>query len=286
MLQQISPILESHRLNLLGKLKDQQGAPRKFNNEQALGLWLHWMKHYDSEDLLAVRWETDSGTISLYLRAVLYAFLQVFDSPNDNAIITVPDRKTRDANSVPLTLPDGSTIKISEVVDGSEQDFESPGNKFEEQSTYSGKAHAHTRNIQISCSPKQGFIYTCSKSERGAKNDINNYSKPTNRLHEHLDKDEGIAGDQIYAFINSTYGCLVVTPIPDLETARDSAKKKYNQDFKAIRIIIENIFCQIKKWKICSHVFRHSPEIHSAVWKAAAILVQLQLRWKALRNKN
>ena len=46
-----------------GKDKEKEGAPRKFNPEMHLQLWLHWMKYYPSEKYFACQLDCVQNTV-------------------------------------------------------------------------------------------------------------------------------------------------------------------------------------------------------------------------------
>jgi len=47
---------------------------------------------------------------------------------------------------------------------------------------------------------------------------------------------------------------------------------------------VENVFAQLKKWGCCSHTWRHSEALQNKMWRIVAILTQMRIKEKPLRN--
>ena len=115
------------------------------------------------------------------------------------------------------------------------------------------------------CSPT-GYIYFISKSYPGkifklkiiyigSNNDIGIYKLYENLIHRHLDKDEAICADAGYRGLQTLHTAIL--PFIDVDS-KDSTylqKQEFNNHLAHYRIVVENVFSQIKNWNICSFQF-------------------------------
>jgi len=235
-------------LLLPGKDKEKQGAPRKIEVNTRLQLFLHWMKYYLPEKFLACQFHCSQSCIEHNLFSTLNEFIHEFQS-TENPEVHFPNRKSRDNESVIIFGLDGIPMRISVLLDGSEQQIQVPSNggKQLEQAYFSGKSQLHTRNFQLTASPRNGIIYHVSKGQPGAKNDINNYSKVENQIHRNLDQEEIICADNIYGFIENKYNHRIIVPFGREESKGNSFKIEYSNYVARFRTMIENVFAHLKK---------------------------------------
>ena len=59
-------------------------------------------------------------------------------------------------------------------------------------------------------------------------------------------------------------------------------EQHFNNQFKSIRIVVENVFCSIKKFKICSEKLRvktydlkHAKHVHDMAWSSCGGIFNL-----------
>jgi hypothetical protein len=275
--QRVCPVIEQLSIKE-GKEKERSSTTAALSPAERLALTLFWLRQYLGDEVIGAIFKLSATTVHNYVQTCLDAFLKVYFE--DDPQIAWPDRRHRDMKSV---IWRGKRISV--LVDVSTQEVLVPGLKLLEQQVYSGKDKCCTRNFQLACAPSDGEIYSLHWSQPGARNDIQNYDVPDNQLHKLLNTDECIGADSIYDFINAKYTHPTIVPWPRNEQASNPAKEGFNKEFSSVRIVIENIFSQMKKWNCCSHIFRHSEETHNRVWRTIAILTQMKMKKRPLRNK-
>jgi len=126
----------------------------------------------------------------------------------------------------------------------------------------------------LACSPT-GKIYYLSQSYPGSINDQTAYN--LSKLHTKIPKDEYMLLDAGFAHVEN-YPNVIVTLKKPHDRDLNDAKSKYNNNIKKVRIVVENVFSQIKKWSICRDVLRvnvtdgTAEQLHNKVWTIVAAL--------------
>ena len=142
--------------------------------------------------------------------------------------------------------------KITVVVDGSEQQVGIPGNKQKEKSLFSGKKQLHTFTLLLVCGV-DGRVYFLSMSYQGSKNDMNLIGCEENSFWKGLDDWEYICADKGFRGLQHKWPNIVLPYIGDQLTEEE---KEFNKGVARIRIVVENVFSHLKKWRICKYTFR------------------------------
>ncbi|KAK5582815.1 hypothetical protein RB653_004402 [Dictyostelium firmibasis] len=143
-------------------------------------------------------------------------------------------------------------LYVTSIVDGSEQRVGAALNTETKINNYSAKKAYPSITKLVFCS-SIGKIQYLSKSRPDSRND-------QSMMYEVLDKF-----DKTYEYIMGDKG----------------DEKEADNRLKSIRIIIENVFAQIKKFSITTHTFRfknkkkstHILDIHHKIWSIIAFLV-------------
>jgi hypothetical protein len=287
----IGPQMNQKSLTAAANEKLQSGAPRSLKTaEDIMKLFFHWLRHYPTEELLAVQLECSPSTVEKYLNFAKEIFLYEYE--HNNPVIFLPGRRDRDRKSIIVTLPNGRMTRLSVLIDGTYAAILQPikgiqaqpviiintkgTTKASNQAYFSGKAHIYSCLFQLCCAPTDGSIYTLSFPERGGFNDTMNYDKEDNQIHRKLDHDEGIGADAIYSYISNEYKHNTITTHGRLGAKGDRVKTLWNNYFAQYRTMVENVFAHMKQWKICAQIFRHQRESLRDVWMCAAILTQMK----------
>jgi hypothetical protein len=167
------------------------------------------------------------------------------------------------------------------VIDGAEQEVLACSEKTVSKATFSGKKNYHTFTKLLVVSPK-GKIYFVSRSFPGSMNDLNLMTLTENWKHLQVSTDEVILADD--GFKGYAEQNIWTT---STETSKSSSPS-YRSDFKAIRVIVENAISQVKKWKICSTLWKvkvkdldKALEKHHKMW---TICVGMVNRFISLRD--
>lgn len=249
---------------------EERGRPFSLNSGEQLLLFLLWLRHYPSQVLIASFFHVSQVTVSRIIQQMINSFELFFDQ-----CLQFPKLRTqREKNNVNFRGQ-----KVSVIVDGTEQEIYLSSNKMIERATYSGKKHKHTFTKLIACSPN-GIIYFISQSYNGSKNDLQLAEFPENSFYKFLDLDEWIGADAGYRGLERIHPTIL--PFVQLSNQPELSKeeKEFNNEWASVRVIVENVICQIKKWKCCRLPLRcKTTDIHIAqrfhdkIWRICCILV-------------
>jgi hypothetical protein len=155
-------------------------------------------------------------------------------------VVKLPPKESRAQSAIKFNQKD-----IVMVVDGAEQATTASKDKNIKAVLFSGKKKYHTFTKLLGVSPK-GKVWFVSPSYFGSVNDLNLMQMPENAVYEKLTKKEYIAGDK--GFRGMTKQRILTNPV--------GAPKRVDKSFKKIRVIVENVICELRKWRICDHTFR------------------------------
>lgn len=163
------------------------------------------------------------------------------------------------------------------VVDGSEQQCSVPTKKLIEQSFYSGKKKKHSITLLAAVAPKDGYIYWISESYQGSKSDQEMCEFPENRFWEHITSEEYIIADKGFRGLDRFHKNICIPFFNDVD---QEPIKQFNNELAHYRIIVENVFSAIKKWKICTHTLalkfteiKDALNKHNKIWSVVAYLI-------------
>ena len=91
---------------------------------------------------------------------------------------------------------------------------------------------------------------------------------------------EVIGADKGYIGLEKLTTNNIVVPVtPTNNWPLTPEEVAFNNDFASIRTIVENVFAQIKKWKMCKNTFKINGDLetaqekHNQIWRAACFLV-------------
>ena len=112
-----------------------------------------------------------------------------------------------------------------------------------------------------------------SKSYQGSKSDMELMELPENGFWRHLNNNEFIMVDKGFRGLDRLYPNICIPFFHD----EIGDRKEFNHELSHYRIIVENVFAQIKKWKICSFPLnlkfknmRDALEKHDKIWRTIA----------------
>lgn len=154
------------------------------------------------------------------------------------------------------------------LVDATEQPIERP--KKGQKPYYSGKKKRHTIKTEIRTTLK-GRITHVSKSRPGAIHDFNLHKEePPLHPKSRTFADSGYQGlDKLHAETELPYKATKTKPL-------DREEKEYNRALSRVRITIENIFGDIKIFKILSDRYRNKRKRYNVKFKIIAGIVNLK----------
>ena len=154
------------------------------------------------------------------------------------------------------------------ILDATEQQIERP--QKSQKVYYSGKKKRHTLKTEIRITPK-GRIVHVSKTHPGSTHDLT------------LHKSEPPLPKETRAYVDSGYQGLdkihTQTELPykaSKNKALDEEEKDYNQGLSRLRIKVENVFAQLKVFRILSHRYRNKRKRYNLKFNIIAGIVNLK----------
>lgn len=154
------------------------------------------------------------------------------------------------------------------IIDATEQPIERP--KKGQKPYYSGKKKRHTLKTEIRTT-LEGRIVHVSKSHPGATHDFTVFKGEERPLKEsRLFVDSGYQGiADIHPNADFPYKSSKNKPL-------DAKEKAYNTALSRIRVKVENVFAQIKTFKILSDRYRNKRKRYGVKFNIIAGLVNLK----------
>jgi len=152
--------------------------------------------------------------------------------------------------------------QLAVIVDGTEIRIPRPRETNAEKATYSVKKKQHSITLLLMCTP-HGKLIHCSEVLIGA-NDQSHWNNLNYRAWFE-NKNYGIAGDGGFTF-NHKDAKFATKEIPihgytpfkrPPNGTLTEIEKKYNRILASIRVVVENVIGQLKKWRIINGVYRH-----------------------------
>jgi hypothetical protein len=207
-----------HSLSVMEK-KGTRGPPKKFNLQMRLVLCLIYLKCGLSFRFLSWMFNISLDTVHYYILEVIDLLYNFFGIPS------IPAKEERLKDGVEFY---GKIVTL--VIDGVEQEIVSSVDKKISKITFSGKKNYHTLTKL-----RKGKIYFVSRSFPGGMNDLNLLQLTENWKHlsvsdvELIFADDGFKGHGEYKIYttNTTTSC--------------SDTFGYKNEFKSIRVIVENV---------------------------------------------
>lgn len=242
--------------------------------EDQLLLVLVWLRLYPVYLVLEYLFLIDESTVSRTISNVLPLLKDKFILPE-----RLPRKKIGTLEELKKFLPD---VDIDALLgDATEQPILRPKDGRKRRPFHSGKKRRFTAKTQIVATAK-GYIIHVSKTVGGRKHDYKLFKE--SGLPEHIPKDlpsyfdggyEGIKKD--FPFIDSRLPLKRTRSRPKLSLSERIRNKKQRR----IRIKIENVIAQVKKFQIFSQNFRHSLRNYNLSFRFAANI----LNFRALSRK-
>ena len=96
--------------------------------------------------------------------------------------------------------------------------------------------------------PRDGYIYWISDSYQGSKTDNEMLEFSENHFWKKMTTEEYICGDKGFKGLDRHHKNVC---LPFFSEEKEN-EENFNNQLAHYRIIVENLFAAIKKWKICS----------------------------------
>jgi hypothetical protein len=226
-----------------------------------------WLRHYPSERMLSIIVECSESSVSRILSSVIDIMFKFMENS-----ISFLNRKGRDLHSVQF-----ANKQFSLVIDRTYQELPKPIS-LDEKFYYSGHRGMHCLNRLLGCTP-DGLICWISKPYGGSIIDkqLMGYQESLN-LFSQLGEDEYIMADAGFTGLEKLHPSIIPFTKNTGEELSEY-EKTFNNRLNSHRIVVENVFAQIKKYLSCSLKWRHSINQNEKVWMIVSALVSKKLRY-------
>lgn len=213
----------------------------KEKNRNYLFIYLFYLKHYLTLEL--INWIFKIDISKLYRKITKYQLLLYRYSYKHFYFL---EEKERIKNGAYF-----HSFLITVIGDGVEQQIIDPDCKHLEYLLHSEKKNKKTLTKLIWVTPT-GIILHLGFSFIGSMNDISLINIRNEQIHEKLTKNE---------FILLDLGFIGTSKISEqyktgFKGKLNENQKEFNNQISQIRIVVEMIINQVKKWKICSSKLR------------------------------
>jgi IS5 family transposase len=154
------------------------------------------------------------------------------------------------------------------IIDATEQPMERP--KRDQKPYYSGKKKRHTLKTEIRVTLK-GRIVHISKTHPGSAHDFAVYKQePPAPKNSRVYVDSGYQGlDKRHAQTELPFNATRKKPL-------DLQEKEYNQALSRLRVKVENVFAQLKVFRILSDRYRNKRKRYALKFQIIAGIVNLK----------
>jgi len=231
-------------------------------------LVLLWLRQYPVDSFTEWIFGIPEGSFVKYRWQIVFGlYHQYLD------YFSFPSKEERSDHAVHFR-----TKKVVMVVDGTEQQCVASVDRQISRTTRSGKKKLNTITKLAGIDPTAGRLMYFVRSYRGADPDISLCKLPQN-IPQDLEKTETVVFDKGFVGIEEFWDhCDCLYPVKRRKTQQQVRPnhKTLNDEIKTVRIIVENYFAQLKKFKILKHPFRCKGEIpdilvkHHQVWVVCA----------------
>jgi hypothetical protein len=256
----LDKFIEKRREDLYGK----EGRPRKSSPEEDVVLFLVRFRHNIVYRLLSATFQLSLATTNRIWNSMLDWFYSTL-----KPLLTMRSLEYRLEHSKTLF-----NQIFTFAIDGSEQGVTGSSHPVTDTRFYSAKKKKHTINIVAICS-LNGKVLWLSPSYPGSFNDNTITRETFEEWADELHPIEVGAAD-------SGFNGLPADGIPIETTPNKKGSKAVYRAFCKVRIIIENVFGDIKNYRICKDELRVPftneendliLEHHQKIWTIAAVFI-------------
>jgi len=251
------------------------GSNYKLGVRTQLLMVMVWLRHYLTTAALGYFFGVSQSAASRNTRRVLEILKEVseqeFEWPD-------PPRKGEGRSAEEVQ-------DLFAIIDATEQPIEKPQDKEQERLAYSGKRRGSTCKASLIVN-EQGVIRGVTTSTLGRTHDLTQIRQ--SGLLDDIPTQVVVLGDAGYSGLDKD---LPDHPVAIMFRAQrnhplQAADKYMNRCLSSVRIIIENIFCQFKHFRILTDRFRHDvTKVHSPVFALIATLINWRTKCRlALAN--
>lgn len=247
------------------------GAGHKFDHsiKDRIIMLLMYYRMYTTYDLLGMIFDLDKSNV---MRNIKYL------EPAVKQSIPIPTKKYSDVKKINniMQLPEFFPELIA-ITDGTEQPIPRPKDKKKRKTHYSGKKKKHTVQNQITVN-LNGEIIHKSMHSPGSHHDYKIYKSQ----HPILPEELLIFYDLGYLGVERDFPDQIsIIPYKKKKGIElTHSQKEWNKAQSKIRIKVEHIIAQIKKFRINSDTFRNRLCRYDTISDIVCGLVNFKIRWK------
>lgn len=239
--------------------------------EDQLLLTLIWSKLYPSYLFLEYLFNIDESTVCRTIQEISLFFQDrfVFQDPRKSG-----RKQIRTLEDLRKVIPDVDEI----LVDATEQKIPRPKKKLKRKKYHSGKKKAFTVKTQIAVN-QQGLIVHLNKASPGRNHDYKVFQESD--LPNIIPKNSKLYLDSGYQGIQKDFPYLN-SIIPFKRTRKHQkltrSEKIQNTKQRKVRIKVEHVISQLKKFNVLSHIYRHSLQNYDQTFAFVANIVNFRIQ--------
>ena len=248
------------------------GSDYKLDVRDQLLMVLVWLRLYLTTDALGYLFGISQSTASRNSRRALKALREA--SGQEFGWPDPPKRgKGQKLDAAKQVYPE-----LFAIVDATEQPVERPVKRAEEERYYSGKRGYATCKSTLVVN-EHGVIRAVTSTAPGRTHDLTQLRE--SGILDAIPQEVGVIGDAGYD------GLYKDLPDHSVATSHKAQRnhplqqdhKAVNRELSSVRIVVENVICQLKHFRILTDRFRHNVrQVHSHVFAVIAALVNRRTR--------
>lgn len=282
------------------------GVKSRHDLTERLLMTMVWLKLYVVCDAIGIMFEVDKGTVSRFTRPILQILRELGEDtlgwPEEARELAEADAARSNPSEPPASGLDGSTEgpwgndeSVAEddgsrvvtpdqdncpdhlaIVDATEQRVERSSDYATQKKHYSGKKKCHTIKTQVIVN-EHGRIRHVSDSVPGSTHDLT------------LLRQSGVI-DELPAGLTVMADCGyrgLQNDLPDRSVAlpyrpKDKQEltpeeKLHNHFISSIRVVVENVLCEMKHFRVLDTVFRHCLDRYNEITRAIAGILNYRI---------
>ncbi len=256
----------------LSKNREREiGAGRHFDHsiKDRILMLLMYYRMYTTYDMLGMIFDLDKSNVSRNIRYL---------EPAVKYSIPIPAKKYADSKKI-KTMPELLQLfpELIVITDGTEQEIPRPKDHTKRKTHYSGKKKKHTVQNQITIN-LDGIIIHKSTHSPGSHHDYKIYKSKHPVLSEELLQfyDLGYLG--VEKDFENQNSILPYKKKKRIELT--ASQKEWNKLQSKIRIKVEHVIAQIKKFRISRDTFRNKLCRYDGISDIVCGIVNYKIKWK------
>jgi len=251
------------------------GGGRKYkleSMENKVLLILLFYRHNVTHELLGLIFDVHSSNITRLINKLLPIFELAADPSLKSCLENIKKHSEKISNPVKFFKKFPEVKEI--VFDATEHRTFRPKDTAKRKELYSGKKKMFSRKTQI-CIDKNKRILDISKSFSGTVHDKKIF-EIEDTINKMPSQSVGI-GDLGYIGLNKDYPkANIILPFKRKKKEELSdVKRQFNRELAKDRIKVEHVLCRIKKFKVCSEIYRGSEKSYNQTFRNISALVNL-----------